>query len=322
MRQHTNITRESIIRTGFLFILILAGTLNGFSQSPEELAGNYMEKYLDYTIDPEITAQILMADGQKIIAAFSPFLTDSLTRSRMEAYQMISKVGAASENEQVRSLAVKILVKGLSDNDGGIAGAVINYLREFKPVDFNAEQRYTLSIKVKESPLPPHFGKLVLLTGYVGIDELIYNYHKMLADTGTYGKKEKWDIKLALARMGDSNALDEVTRRIANLRVNDDVAYDIYPNLAYVRQKPAFDILLEAIMSDEKNCISSNPDNEARIICAFRILGYTAPYIEGFPLKTDKYGEPVIDDYDTTLALVREWITENRENYKLIQDIY
>jgi hypothetical protein len=195
-------------------------------------------------------------------------------------------------------------------------------MKGFKPSDFGAEQRYALSMKIKSVPLAPHLDKLILLSGFLGIEELMYNYKNMLAGEELYSKKEKWDMKLAMARMGDAGAIQEVVGRIGALKVNDDVVYDIYPGLAYTRQKQAFDILLGAIMSDEKDCLSSNPDNEAEIICAFRILGYTAQYIEGFPLQVDKYGEPVIDNYDMELEKVRKWVTENKDNYQLIEDIY
>jgi hypothetical protein len=303
-------------------VLILFSSALCRAQSAKELANAYMLKYLDYKIDPELTRQLSLKPGDNVIEAFEPYLSDSLPRARNAACQMIAKTGSASVDLKIRRLAVKILVSRLNDNDGGVAGPVINYLQDFSPDDFDAEQRYNISMKVKQQPAPLYLNKLILLTGYLGIDELIYNYKSMLADTNLYSPGDKWNIKLAMARMGDAEALNEVTARISRLKVTDDVVYEIYPNLAYVRQKEAFEILFDEILSDEKNCNSSNPDSEVDIICAFRIIGYTAKYVKDFPVKTDAFGEPIMDNYDAVLISVREWIIANRENYSFINDLY
>jgi hypothetical protein len=125
-----------------------------------------------------------------------------------------------------------------------------------------------------------------------------------------------------MARMNEPEAVEKVIKQIKLIEPNDDVVYELYPKLAYIRKRAAFDVLFDAILSDEKNCLSANPDNEVPIVCAFRVLAYVAPYIEGFTIKTDEYGEPVLENYDADLAKAREWIKTNRENYTLIYNKY
>ena len=305
-----------ILLTGFGFV----SAIN--AQSATKLAADWIEKYKNYSIDSELGKQLAELPGEKVIIAFEAYLSDSLPRTRGGAYRMIYKTGVRDDNPSNRMLAVKILVKGLNDTDGGVIGKVIGYMQEFKPGDFDSEQRYNISMKVKEQPKPRYMHKLILLTGYLNIDELIYNYKQMLNDPAKYKEREQWNMKLAMARMGDEESANAVIKRISRLKLNDDVAYDIYPSLAYVRSKEAFDILFDGIMSKEKNCLSSNPDNEAAIICAFRILEYTAQYVEGFPIETDKFGAPIMDDYDAALVTVRKWIKTNKNDYKLITDKY
>ncbi len=292
------------------------------AQSAKKVAAAYMEKYNKHVIDPELSKELMSQPAKDVIKAFESYSKDSLPRIRGCAYRMIAKAGTSSEDKKEREQAIKILVQGINDKDAGVTGNVIDYLKDFKPADFNPEQRYIISMKVKEQPAPRNISELVLLTGYIGIDELIYNYKHMLADSVPEKAKTAWCMKLAMARLGDEEAGNEVISKIKSLKLNDKVAFDIYPNLAYVRTKKAFDILLEAILSDSKDCNSANPDKEAPIICAFRIIEYTAQYIIDFPVKTDEFGDPQIDDYAATLAEVREWITTNKENYKLITDIY
>jgi hypothetical protein len=75
-------------------------------------------------------------------------------------------------------------------------------------------------------------------------------------------------------------------------------------------------------MSNKKDCNSSNPDNEAPILCAFRIIKFTAKYVKDFPVKTDKWGTAQMGDYDATLETVRAWIKENKDKYELINEVY
>ncbi len=315
-----NFCRHIILALSLILLCLIGNPLK--AQSAKKVAAAYMEKYNNHVIDPELSKELKSFDTKDVINAFEIYSTDSQPRIRSCAYKMISKTGTASTDKKTREQTVKLLVKGINDKDAGVAGNVIDYLKEFKPEDFNPEQRYNISMKVKEQPAPRNISELVLLTGYIGIDELIYNYQHMLADSVPEKAKTVWSMKLAMARLGDEDANNEIVSKIKSLKLNDKVAYDIYPNLAYVRTKEAFDILLEAILRDSKDCNSANPDKETPIICAFRIIEYTAQYIKDFPVKTDAFGDPEIEDYATTLSEVREWITAHKEDYELITNIY
>lgn len=303
-----------------LITLVVAG--NSAAQNAEELANTYIQDYLNNSIKSETIQQLNEKPADRVIAAFAGYTNDTISRIRRASYQIIYKTGLKAEKTANRKEAINYLIHSLDDSDAGIVGITIDYLCDFSPEDFDAEQRYLISLKVKQTPKPAYAHKIFLLSAYLGISELIYNYEKMLQDTATYTLRDRWYMLLAMARMDDQKAIDRVIDRIETLNINDDVVYDLYPKLAYIRQKASFDILFDAIMSDEKNCLSSNPDNEVPIVCAFRIIGYVAQYIEGFPIETDKYGEAIIENYDAELILVREWINKNRGNYNLIYDKY
>ena len=132
--------------------------------------------------------------------------------------------------------------------------------------------------------------------------------------------QDRWAMRLALARMGEPDMTDYCLARLKKVKVNDDVVYEFIPDLIYTRQKPIFDHLLTLIESDEKNCSSSNPDSDEKIICAYRIIEQIAPYIENFPAKVDVSGELQTNDYAKLLVEVRTWITQNRESYKIVDN--
>ena len=126
---------------------------------------------------------------------------------------------------------------------------------------------------------------------------------------------------LALARMGDNYALEDVLKRIRKLPVNDDVVYQVFPDLVYTRQRATFDVLLQALNSDETNCESANAEVERKIPCAYRVMEMLAPAIQSYPLKVDESGDIDTNDYTEALKTVRDWFRANG-NYIIRTDSY
>ncbi len=309
---------KKYLKLAFLPLLLLHGQII-MAQRAEELVRIYVQKYRNHITDGETLRKIMELPTRQVIDAFVPYTADSLAEVRVIGYNGIYKAGIEAAEGTDRIKAVSLLIQALSDNDHGIAGQAVGYLTEFRKNDFSAESRYLLSQLAKGHP--PYLHKIIRLTGYLGIDELIYNFNQMMNDE-KYRSREKMAMQLAMGRMGDSASVNDIMVRVSKMPVNDEVVNNVYPDLAYMRQKQAFDFLFNKIMSDSKDCRSSNPDNEQPIICAFRIMEIVAPYVEGFPVKTDRWGELMITDYDKTLAEVRKWIAQNKNNYTLNNEIY
>jgi len=126
---------------------------------------------------------------------------------------------------------------------------------------------------------------------------------------------------LALARMGDENAIDYISKKLQNAPINDAFAYDIAPALVYTRQPEIVDFLETQIQSDEANCSVANPDSNQKISCAYRIMEAMAPAIDNFPIPTDEFGELMADDYEKALQDLRKWFNEN-ETYGFNNEVY
>ncbi|MGM0579812.1 MAG: hypothetical protein ACQETL_03980, partial [Bacteroidota bacterium] len=94
---------------------------------------------------------------------------------------------------------------------------------------------------------------------------------------------------------------------------------DIYPTLAFTRQKAAVDVLVEQVFNDEQNCSSPDPDSNQKITCAYRILEIIAPIIQDFPIPVDEAtGDLDTDDYEEALQQSREWLEANRIDYSIV----
>jgi hypothetical protein len=103
------------------------------------------------------------------------------------------------------------------------------------------------------------------------------------------------------------------------LPVNDEVVYQIYPDLVYTRQKEIVALLIGQLNSDVKNCESADAERPANIPCAYRVMEMLAPAIEGYPVKLDASGDIDAKDYTEALQKVRTWFKEHPD-YKISKD--
>jgi hypothetical protein len=190
-----------------------------------------------------------------------------------------------------------------------LTGQLLEYLQSFAVADFDDEAQ-ALIIENLKTLNRPHYEDLVLLAGIIGVgyDEL----HLQFLTAGLPVKK-KWNIALALARMGEKEALEYCIQKVKKAPVNSEIVGYVLPDLIYTRQKAAIDYCVELLYSDEKRCHSPNPDYSEAIPCAYRIIELLAPVIVDFPLEVDPAIGLESDDYPKTLQAVRDWFRTNKE---------
>ena len=131
--------------------------------------------------------------------------------------------------------------------------------------------------------------------------------------------KRKWNLALALARMGDEKALNYCLEKVKKASIDNQIVGYVLPDLLYTRQKAAVDYCVELLYSDEKQCRSANPDSPEAIPCAYRIIELLSPVIIDFPVKVNPAIGLESDNYPETLQSVREWLKANPD-YKIRTD--
>jgi hypothetical protein len=253
---------------------------------------------------------------EKLVAELEVFYMDTLPLVRQKACYLTCKKGLQMPSGH-RTLAVTRLVKAISDSDGGVAGQAIGYLQAFDPVDFNAEAHSAIGSSLQHAKMP-HYGELARLAGFAGIGkEVLYRQYLQPG----LPVRVKWNIALALARMGQADALDYCMKKIKKLPVNSELVNYGLPDLIYTRQKPAIAYCVELLLSDKNLCRSPNPDIPEAISCAYRIMELLAPVIAGFPVQVDVSGTLDTDDYPQALQKVRAWLEKN-PGYKIRTTTY
>jgi hypothetical protein len=225
-------------------------------------------------------------------------------------------VGSAITHSQTKQKEVFRLVQGLSDDDSGIIGQRADELKSFAVADFDAASQAEI-VRLLTKPNYPHYDDIVLLAGYIGVGKTELMQHYLNPDLPI---RKKWNIALALSRMGEKAPLDYCLSKIKKAPVNSYAVNYLFTDLIYTRQKAAIDYCVEWLNSDEKLCQSPNPDYSESIPCAYAILELLAPVIEGFPVLVDPSIGLETDDYEKTLQDVRDWFKAHPD-YQIKTDI-
>ncbi len=263
----------------------------------------------------EISESFLQFDREDVISEAERYTSDTLTDNRFAAYSLINFLGHNVESTLLKKRVLKQLIFGLGNRDGGIIGKNMSYIASYEVKDFDAELKYMLSDLIKKRS--QHYQELIKICGWLNITDLIYDFHQMINDKQKTSSQDRWAMRLAMARMGEPDMIEFCLQKAKNASVTDDVVYDLVPDLIYTRQRSMFNYLFQIIESNEKRCSSPNPDSDAKILCAYRVMEQIAPYIEEYPISVDASGDLKSDNYEKALMEVRSWIKQNREAYKI-----
>ncbi|MEZ4974053.1 MAG: hypothetical protein R2820_12140 [Cyclobacteriaceae bacterium] len=252
-------------------------------------------------------------NAKEIIASASQYFNDTLSRVRSRMYSLVGDAGSGSKDQNLRRQAVSKLVNATHDSEN--LDLLLSKLSSFAKSDFNSSSTDTLVSLFRRKP--PYLDQLARLVGTLQISELKEDL-RTLSGPSTKNQRIRWSALVALARMGDDEALKSMMRRAQRLPVNDDIVYEVFPDLVYTRQRQAIDYLIVELKSDEKKCTTADAEDEAPITCAYRIMEMLAPVIDKYPLQVDASGDIKTKDYNKSLKSVREWFTKNQD-YKILE---
>ncbi len=298
------------MKTLAITILLLFVNDIAFSQSSVKDLENYMQSI---RISPYAPApQSILTDSKnevKLVEVLERYFADTIETVRAKAYYMTKQIGQKSNGAALRKRIVHHLTLAVGDRSSGISGTASRGLTVFAPDDFTSIERDSISAYLKTST--PHLSDILKLAGYLKLNSQQGKINDLIR--GTTSSQNKWAARLALARMGDPNAITFIVSRLSTAPINDDLVYEVVPDLAYTRQKEIFKFLHTIILSDAKTCQSPDPDSNEKIKCGYRVMEAIAPVINGFPFSVDSEGSLNTDDYEGALTQVRKWLDENAD---------
>lgn len=301
------------MKKSLLFISIILASLSAFAQTPAALLKPYMEEVRSGKSVTVPDALLETSNAQSVVDALLPYTMDTVAAVRSRAYFILQRTALASKEAMLKAEVLQHLIEGGKDKDSGLVGQLFSGLTQFNKNDFNDQAKDSLQSLFKLRPT--NLDKLIRLIGFLNISAL-QNELLMMSQPGN-SKRDRWAALIALARMGEPYALTSLMDRVKKLPVNDDVVYEVFPDLIYTRQKEAFNYMITALQSDEKNCESADPENAVAIQCGYRIMEQLAPVIRDFPLEVDASGDIKTKDYKKALTTARTWFKEKGEAYEI-----
>ncbi len=246
---------------------------------------------------------------------------DTTVKVRSFIYRLTDRIGKKNTNVPLRKDIVYRLVTACKDNDAGIRARAASALKWYKQEEFTEQSKNQLAAYLSSGPAI--YKNIVRIIGWLEMYNQISPIRNLLNnDTLLTDDKDRWQLHLSLARMGNQEAADYCTNLVRNKGVNDRIIHHMFRDLVYTRQSQAIDYMVEVLQSEDQNCMAPNPDLKGNIVCGYRVMELLAPIIEDFPLKMAR-GIPQIqtNDYEQALETSRMWFRENPE-YNIKTDRY
>lgn len=291
-----------------IVVVTILASFQSLAQSIPEQTQTYIAQLHQSLSTPVPPALKEEKNAKEIIESAPPYFADTLSRVRAKMYMLVGEAGAKSKDQNLRQQAVGKLVNASDDFDN--LDLLLSKLSSFGRDDFSASSRDTLVSLFRKKP--PYLDQVARLVGMLQISELKEDL-RMLSGPTTTKQSTRWAALIALARMGDAEALRSMMKRVQRLPVNDDVVYEVFPDLVYTRQRQAIDYLIVELKSDEEKCTTADAEDETPITCAYRIMEMLAPVIDKYPLTADVSGDIKTKDYEKSLASVRQWFEKNKD---------
>ena len=299
-----------------LILLLMQCPAMTFGQNVESTLTQYVNR-LHTTSSSRIPADLLKEqNASEVIRLAGSFYADTLPDVRAKIYYLIARAGTKSFEPSVRRQAVEQLVKATTDREVANVGTLWTSLSQFRKNDFTSMA--TDSLKNSLRNRQAHLDKLLQLIGYLELTDLKETIQSMTYPPSL--PRDRWAALLALSRMDDAEATQYILLRAQKQKVDDNVVYEIFPDLIYTRQREILDYLITVLNSDEKNCHTADAENEQPVLCAYRVMEQLAPVIIDYPLSLDKSGDINTTDYAKALADVRLWFKQKGSSYQISKD--
>lgn len=258
---------------------------------------------------------------EQYITPLAAYTQDTVSSLRVEAYQRLCQLGRETKQKNARKRIVSLLVQGWQDQDRGIHRLVDNGLTRFNPQDFDRAALDSVRSRVQKLPANP--GTLFKLVGYLQLHDLATKLKAYVeAQDPAPRNQDRWAGYIALARLGDQQAVDMILNRVRTFGVNDDAVYELFPDLVYTRSYRAIHYLEEVLFSDERNCGAPSAESRQKMTCAYRVMELLAPVIKDYPASVSAGGGVASKNYQQTLQTVRTWFKQQDGKYEILRDAF
>jgi hypothetical protein len=231
--------------------------------------------------------------------ALRPYLEGKPEELRRDLYAELWRTRAEPSKWPGRTLTncvpiVEFMLGRLPEETPMLRGQLLKWLQDFLPEDFSTAAIASLNALPWTDEYAP---EVIRILGIAGSTEAISRLKAQVKSHSLsesppigYHHSNTWAALLALARMGDEEALAEVLRRT---RQEPDIivrATILFRDLGYTRQPQAFDVLEVYLNSDERLPSVRRDTDPGRLEAALAAAVFSK-YIQDFPIAETDFNE-------------------------------
>jgi hypothetical protein len=213
---------------------------------------------------------------------------------RRDLYALFWRMATESQEQPKRTGVVECFLSRISAETTMLGRQLLKWLQDFRKEDFDQNALVMLNALPWTEDYCP---EVIRLTGIAGAQRVVPRLQAQVKDQPLrtppqpgYHNTNTWAALLALARLGDEQALAEVIRRV--LEEQDIVvrATILFSDLGYTMRPAAFDTLKVYLNSDKrlpavKNTVPGRME-------AARAAAVFSRYIRNFPIQETDFTEP------------------------------
>lgn len=308
-----------IIRRGLIAILLLTAG-SSFELYAQGNVSQWVKSYVGGKGKDEKAFASLMQynPSADVVKELAVYVKDTNNTTFEYAVFLVKKIEKRVTDKQARILLVRTLLDCALKQEASLSKSALRTMTLFEKTCFTDGIKEDIRLIAAHDPSGRQ--DAILLLGYAGESGDI-SYLNGLGKYTALSKQDKYYRQLALARLNDGEAVQELCNRVKEKKIDDDLVMNILPDLIYTRNKKIFDLLVKEILNETPNCISANNDSQEHILCAYRIMEQLAGKIVGFPVQTDRSGE-INGDYAEALTRARKWILSSKMEYSINTNQY
>ncbi len=295
----------------FLLMLVSISTMKG--QNIETKITNMMENTRNQGFVELDETIVSKGNPQEVLNALSAYDEDPLKQIRHTAMILEYQIAQKHPSDEIVAEVVERLAQHSLDEEHIVWQQAARLLLNFYAADFSDKAADTIKDALNRSELS---NEIILVGGIVGhrdeIEKLKVKYQQEEANSNyLWDGKPTWACQLALARMGDNIAINEVVSRVTTENEPILKITRLLKDLEYIRQPQAIEVLNQILNSEER--LPSVKTGRPGTKYAYHALDLLAKSIKDFPVKSKGVGcsKQELED-------ARKWMNE-KSTYQIIR---
>jgi hypothetical protein len=222
------------------------------------------------------------------------------------------RIAQTTIDESIKHKMLNFMLRACGDtiSDSYECGQISELLKTFCKQDFDETSRNTIINKLKKGKC---LKNIILIGGMLELRETEPILRRMLTDKYC---SFKWEIHLALARMGFKEEISYCIKSVNFDSLVNDFDYKDWVQISYIKSKESIELLNKVLNSEKR--LSQIKENVLGSKVATMAIHLLIHDIKKFPIKLNE----AVAYSDKEIDIARQWMKAHKNNYVINRDVY